>query len=208
MSQFKTEQEAFWAGEFGDAYVQRSQGDLLVAANIDMFSKALRVARPVGSCIEFGANVGLNLRALKALYPQMEQHAIEINADAVAQLQKVVPSSNIRHGSILEHEPSHLFDLVLIKGVLIHINPEHLPAVYDKLYRSAGKYIIVCEYYNPTPVTVTYRGHENRLFKRDFAGEIMDRYPDVKLLDYGFVYRRDPKFPQDDGTWFLMEKTA
>ncbi len=208
MSQFKTEQEAFWAGEFGDAYVQRSQGDLLVAANIDMFSKALRVARPVGSCIEFGANVGLNLRALKALYPQMEQHAIEINADAVAQLQKVVPSSNIRHGSILEYEPSHLFDLVLIKGVLIHINPEHLPTVYDKLYRSAGKYIIVCEYYNPTPVTVTYRGHENRLFKRDFAGEIMDRYPDVKLLDYGFVYRRDPKFPQDDGTWFLMEKTA
>ncbi len=208
MSQFKTEQEAFWAGEFGDAYVQRSQGDLLVAANIDMFSKALRVAQPVGSCIEFGANVGLNLRALKALYPQMEQHAIEINADAVAQLQKVVPAGNIRHGSILEYEPAGLFDLVLIKGVLIHINPEHLPAVYDKLYRSAGKYIIVCEYYNPTPVTVTYRGHENRLFKRDFAGEIMDRYPDVKLLDYGFVYRRDPKFPQDDGTWFLMEKTA
>ncbi len=208
MSQFKTEQEAFWAGEFGDAYVQRSQGDLLVAANIDMFSKALRVAQPVGSCIEFGANVGLNLRALKALYPQMEQHAIEINGDAVAQLQKVVPAGNIRHGSILEYEPAGLFDLVLIKGVLIHINPEHLPAVYDKLYRSAGKYIIVCEYYNPTPVTVTYRGHENRLFKRDFAGEIMDRYPDVKLLDYGFVYRRDPKFPQDDGTWFLMEKMA
>ena len=208
MSQFQTEQEAFWAGEFGNAYVQRSQGDLLVAANIDMFSKALRVAQRVGSCIEFGANVGLNLRALKALYPQMEQHAIEINADAVAQLQQVVPAGNIRHGSILDYEPAGLFDLVLIKGVLIHINPEHLPAVYDKLYRSAGKYIIVCEYYNPTPVTVTYRGHENRLFKRDFAGEIMDRYPDVKLLDYGFVYRRDPKVPQDDGTWFLMEKTA
>jgi pseudaminic acid biosynthesis-associated methylase len=208
MSQFKTEQEAFWAGEFGDAYVQRSQGDLLVAANIDMFSKALRVAQPVASCIEFGANVGLNLRALKALYPQMEQHAIEINADAVAQLQKVVPAGNIHHGSILEYEPARLFDLVLIKGVLIHINPEHLPAVYDKLYRSAGKYIIVCEYYNPTPVTVTYRGHENRLFKRDFAGELMDRFADVKLLDYGFVYRRDPKFPQDDGTWFLLEKTV
>ena len=28
MSQFQTEQEAFWAGEFGNAYVQRSQGDL------------------------------------------------------------------------------------------------------------------------------------------------------------------------------------
>ncbi len=208
MSQFRTEQEAFWAGEFGNAYVQRSQGELLVAANIDLFSKALRVARRIESCIEFGANVGLNLRALKALYPLMEQHAIEINADAVAHLQQVVPPANINHGSILEFEPSRVFDLVLIKGVLIHINPEQLPAVYDKLYRSAGKYIIVCEYYNPTPVAVTYRGHEDRLFKRDFAGEIMDRYPDVKLLDYGFVYQRDSKFPQDDGTWFLMEKAA
>lgn len=208
MSQFQTEQEAFWAGEFGDAYVQRSQGDQLVAANIDMFSKALRTAQRIDSCIEFGANVGLNLRALKALFPQMQQHAIEINADAVTQLRQHVPQGNIRHGSILEYEPAQQFDLALIKGVLIHINPEHLQAVYDKLYRSARKYIIVCEYYNPTPVTVTYRGHENRLFKRDFAGEIMDRYPDVKLLDYGFVYRRDPKFPQDDGTWFLMEKSA
>ena len=24
--------------------------------------------------------------------------------------------------------------------------------------------------------------------------------------DYGFAYKRDPKFPQDDITWFLMEK--
>jgi spore coat polysaccharide biosynthesis protein SpsF len=44
------------------------------------------------------------------------------------------------------------------------------------------------------------------LFKRDFAGEMMDRYPDLKLLDYGFVYHRDPAFPDDDITWFLMEK--
>jgi len=44
------------------------------------------------------------------------------------------------------------------------------------------------------------------LFKRDFAGEMLDRYPALKLLDYGFVYRRDPLFPQDDMTWFLLEK--
>jgi hypothetical protein len=43
-------------------------------------------------------------------------------------------------------------------------------------------------------------------FKRDFAGEIMDRFPDLRLVDYGFVYHRDPQFPQDDFTWFLMEK--
>ena len=52
-----------------------------------------------------------------------------------------------------------------------------------------------------------YLSNNNKLFKRDFAGEIMDRHPGMKIIDYGFSYRRDPKFPQDDITWFLMEKS-
>ena len=136
----------------------------------------------------------------------MQQHAIEINSDAVHELSNVIPAENVAHTSILHYEARRQFDLVLIKGVLIHINPESLQAVYEKLHDSTGRYLMVCEYYNPTPVTLKYRGHENRLFKRDFAGEILDLYPDLMLLDYGFVYRRDPKFPQDDGTWFLLEK--
>ena len=38
------------------------------------------------------------------------------------------------------------------------------------------------------------------------AGEMMDRYPQLRLVDYGFLYRRDPNFPQDDITWFLLAK--
>jgi spore coat polysaccharide biosynthesis protein SpsF len=64
---------------------------------------------------------------------------------------------------------------------------------------------MVCEYYNPTPVSIGYRGHEDRLFKRDFAGELIDLYG-LKLIDYGFIYHRDPVAPQDDATWFLMQK--
>jgi pseudaminic acid biosynthesis-associated methylase len=90
--------------------------------------------------------------------------------------------------------------------VLIHMSPDQLPQVYDRLVAATGKYLLVAEYYNPTPVSINYRGHTDRLFKRDFAGEIMDRHPTMQLLDYGFSYRRDPTFPQDDITWFLMEK--
>jgi len=54
---------------------------------------------------------------------------------------------------------------------------------------------------------VEYRGQSGKLFKRDFAGEMLDRFGDLSLLDYGFVYHRDPNFSQDDMTWFLMEKT-
>ena len=54
-------------------------------------------------------------------------------------------------------------------------------------------------------MTVNYRGHDNRLFKRDFAGELIDKFG-LKLRDYGFLYHRDNYFPQDDLTWFLLEK--
>jgi pseudaminic acid biosynthesis-associated methylase len=203
---FKTEQEAFWAGEFGNAYIERNQGDALLASNLDFFSKALHATRDVKTCIEFGANIGMNLKAIQLLHPAVEASAIEINAQAAAKLREIIEPNNVHNTSILEFEPTHTYDLTLIKGVLIHINPDELPHVYDKLVASCNRYLMVAEYYNPAPVTIPYRGHTDRLFKRDFAGEIMDRHPQLQLLDYGFAYRRDPNFPQDDITWFLMEK--
>lgn len=204
--QYKTEQELFWAGAFGTEYISRNQGAELLAANLAFFNRALRSAVRPTNCIEFGANIGMNLRALKLLYPNLEPHAIEINADAAKQLRMFVPPQNVNECSILDYEPSRTFDLVLIKGVLIHLNPDWLPKVYEKLYRASSRYLLVCEYYNPSPVQLPYRGHAERLFKRDFCGEILDQHPDLRLIDYGFTYRRDPSFPQDDITWFLMSK--
>lgn len=206
--QFKTEQEAFWAGDFGTQYIVRNQGDALLASNLDFFSKALRQTRDVKHCIEFGANIGMNIKALKLLHPNLNAHAIEINANAAKKLEEVVPPAQIHTTSILDFSPTQTWDFVLIKGVLIHINPAELPLVYDKLAKSCGRYLLVAEYYNPAPVAIPYRGHTDRLFKRDFAGEIMDRHPQMQLVDYGFSYRRDPNFPQDDITWFLMEKRS
>jgi len=203
---FKTEQEEFWAGDFGDDYIQRNQGAKLLASNLNFFTKALNRAHGIDSCIEFGANIGMNLRALQLLFPGQEQHGIEINANAVVELCKVISEERVFHSSILDFEPKRSFDLVLIKGVLIHINPDELKAVYDKLVSATGKYLLIAEYYNPSPVAISYRGHSERLFKRDFAGEVLELYPNLKLIDYGFVYRRDPNFPQDDMTWFLLGK--
>ena len=203
---FKTEQEAFWAGSFGTEYIKRNQSDALVASNLSFFSKALSATSGIKSTLEFGANVGMNLQALKLLNRSWDLHAIEINRDAAAELRNVISSENVYNTTILDFDPSKLWDLVFIKGVLIHIHPEELPQVYDKLVAASSCYVLVGEYYNPTPVSVSYRGHEDRLFKRDFAGEIMDRHPYMKLLDYGFVYHRDSNHPQDDLTWFLLEK--
>ncbi len=203
---FRTEQEDFWAGAFGADYIQRNRGDALLASNLDFFAKALRGTRGVRSCIEFGANIGMNLRAIRLLYPCIEAYGIEINPVAAQQLAELITPAHVFCGSILDFQSDQTRDLALIKGVLIHVNPDALPDVYAKLVAATHRYLLVAEYYNPSPVAIPYRGHSDRLFKRDFAGEIMDRHTQMQLLDYGFAYRRDPNFPQDDITWFLMEK--
>jgi pseudaminic acid biosynthesis-associated methylase len=206
MSNHKTEQEQFWAGQFGTDYIARNEGDALLASNLNFFARALQQVHKPRTCIEFGANIGMNLRALKLLYPGLAPYGIEINADAAKRLGDVVGQDNVFHGSILEFAPKKQWDLVLVKGVLIHINPDELSSVYDKLCAASSRYVLVAEYYNPAPVALSYRGHEQRLFKRDFAGELLDRHPEMRLVDYGFCYRRDVNFPQDDITWFLLEK--
>lgn len=202
----RTEQEAFWAGDFGNDYIDRNRSEALLAGNLAFFAKALRCAGRPESCVEFGANVGMNLRALRLLFPALDCHGIEINAEAARGLGDIIPTANIHNCSILDFVPDRTWDLVLIKGVLIHVNPASLPAVYERLAAATGKYMLVAEYYNPVPMAIEYRGHADRLFKRDFAGEILDAQPNLKLLDYGFVYRRDPGFPLDDITWFLLRK--
>ena len=206
MKQFETPQEQFWAGNFGTEYISRNESPELLASNLNFFSKTLEHAGQITSCIEFGANIGMNLKAIKLLYPKVKLSAIEINNVAAKALASMIGTQNVFEGSIFDFQADEQSELVLIKGVLIHINPEKLDIVYEKLYNSSSKYILVCEYYNPSPVTITYRGHNDRLFKRDFAGELLDKYLDLKLIDYGFSYRRDTAFPQDDITWFLLKK--
>lgn len=203
---FKTQQEEFWAGEFGSEYIERNKGAELLASNLNFFSKALKQAGQISSCLEFGANIGMNLKALQLLYPNIDLNAIEINSDAVKTLKKLLGEDKVSEGSIYDYQVKKKVDLTLIKGVLIHINPDILTTVYKKLYDASDRFVLICEYYNTTPVAIPYQGHSDRLFKRDFAGEMLDQFPDLELVDYGFAYNRDVAFPQDDITWFLLEK--
>ena len=207
MTNFKTEQENFWAESFGNEYIDRNANINLVAANLALFSQIFRQTQRIDSVIEFGSNIGLNLLAISQLLPKAQLSAVEINQKAVDQMAKMGGEVNIYTQSILDFQVDFQRNFVLIKGVLIHINREYLNQVYDLLYQTSNKYICICEYYNPTPVEVSYRGHQGKLFKRDFAGEIMDKFNDLELIDYGFVYHRDYQFPQDDMNWFLLKKS-
>ncbi|AKV01152.1 hypothetical protein AKJ09_07815 [Labilithrix luteola] len=204
MTTYTTEQEAFWASQFGDDYTERNQGARLQAANLSFFGRVVARTTSVRSVLELGANRGLNLHALRELLPGVELAGCEINAEAASILER--DGFRVYKGSILELKIDTPRDLVFTKGVLIHIDPEALPRVYDLMYQASSRYILIAEYYNPSPVEISYRGHTGKLFKRDFAGELLDRHSSLQLVDYGFLYRRDPNFQQDDISWFLLEK--
>lgn len=209
---YQTEQENFWSGDFGYQYIERNGNTREFAASaIGLFSRILCRTEGIHSVIEFGPNIGLNLKAIRLLLPHVGVAAVEINHKAVQQLRDDAffeRQIQVYEQSVLEYQPAETYDLALAAGVLIHIHPDALPQVYETLYRSSRKYICISEYYNPAPVEIPYRGHQGKLFKRDFAGEFLDRYPDCKLVDYGFQYHRDQNFPGDDRTWFLLEKTV
>ena len=201
----KSEQEEFWAGDFGSEYIDRNNSEELLASNMLFFSRIFSssLAYPK-RCLELGANIGMNIRALKQLLPRSSFTGVEINSDACKILEQ--SGCEVINTSILELSLSSSFDLVFTKGVLIHQNPNDLPRIYQKMYSLSSRWILIAEYYNPIPVALEYRGHSNKLFKRDFAGEFLEMFSDVKLKNYGFVYKGDDYGLNDDISWFLLEK--
>lgn len=202
---FTTPQEAFWAGDFGDRYSSRNIGDQWVASNTALFSRVLSRSPQVGSVFEIGANIGLNVLALQRLLPDAQIAGLEINDGAADQLEKT--GCTVFRGSALSFQPTQTYDFVFTKGVLIHISPEHLADVYALMHKASHRYIFLAEYYSPRAESVTYHGESERLFRRDFAGDLLDRFDDLRLVDSGFAYHRG-SFPQDDLTWFLLEKAS
>jgi pseudaminic acid biosynthesis-associated methylase len=202
---YLTEQEAFWAGEFGLDYINRNQGEEMIRQNINLFSKILKFAPDVNTIAELGCNIGMNLIALKRMSVNFQLRGYEIN-EVAANRARESGAGEIIHTTIINPLSTETtFDLVFTKGVLIHISPDHLENIYQNLVSLSNRYILVSEYYSPSPEKITYRGHEDRLFKRDFAGELIEKYS-LRLITYGFNYRRDNYIPGDDCTWFLLEK--
>jgi spore coat polysaccharide biosynthesis protein SpsF len=200
----RTEQESFWAGTFGDEYTRRNTTP--ASARRGFFESILVSTAGVATVCELGANRGDNLAALYQIAPKLELTGVELNEGAVQALRAQVPSVTAVLSSIQDFEPNKTFDLVFTCGVLIHIPPVDLTSVYERLFVLSARYVLLNEYFSPRPVEIEYRGHHNRLFKRDFAGELLDRFPkNLRVVDYGFLWRRqEPGW--DDTNWTLFEK--
>ena len=168
---------------------QRQRRRLLAVQSQLLRAWRSTAAGAIGSCLELGANVGMNLKALRLLYPEAAVKGVEINPDAARLLAETIGAENVRNESIFDYLPAEQFDLVLVKGVLIHINPEMLATAYDRIYQSARRWILIGEYYNPSPgrralsrprrpsVQARLRRRDARSPSRPEAGRLRIRLP-------------------------------
>lgn len=199
----------FWCGEFGDRYTDRNnlQPQLLRSRTL-MWSRILAhtLTAPPHTVLEVGANIGTNLRALRAI-TGARLMAVEPNDKAREILVEdgVVAPADLRAGiaSAIDFADGAA-DLAFTSGVLIHIHPDDLPGSLAEIHRVASRYICCIEYFSDTPAEILYRGHANTLFKRDFGGEWLDRFPDLVPVAYGFEWKRVTGL--DNLTWWLFEK--
>lgn len=185
-----------WRNEFGNEYNRRNKPN--IENNYQMFKKM--GIKDISNSIELGCGYGYALLALKKLFPQLELNGVEINQDAITHAKE--SGINVLSRSIYDFVPTQQYDFVLAKGILIYVEEKNIENIYKLLYNLAKKYICICEYYNPETVIISHRGVP--IYKRDY-GKLGDLYPDLELINYGFVHKRD-QYPQDDATWFLLEK--
>lgn len=204
-----------WAGSFGDDYTARNLPDANQLAYRQRFwQEALRSIEGFPTCeksvrkvLEIGAGSGTNLTVMRPYFAPAatELAAIDVNPAAIRYLHENPDITYAMEADFLRAPIMPIFDLVFTRGVLIHIDPTRLDAALSRIHIASRRYILLAEYYAPDATPVSYRGQEGLLWRNDFAGLMLDKYPDLQLIDYGFKYHRDAN-PQDDITWFLLEK--
>jgi spore coat polysaccharide biosynthesis protein SpsF len=204
-----TEQLKFWRGDFGNAYTDRNAGEAAqLRARVALWAPIMAslVGAPPRSILEIGANIGNNLRALRQL-TDAEFFALEPNAKARGILvdDGVVPAPNVRDGIAAAIDLANdAVDMAFTSGVLIHIHPNDLEASCREIHRVARRHIVCIEYFADKPEEIAYRGHADRLFKRDFGGYWLDLFPEMETVSYGFAWKRLTGL--DNLTWWVFRK--
>lgn len=208
-----TAQKLEWAGEFGKEYTDRNalsleEMEALFETNYGVTRTELN-EKFLGSLdrsvriLEVGSNVGNQLLCLQKMgFTRL--YGIELQSYAVE-----LSKSRTRGINIIQGEASDIpfrdgyFDVVFTSGVLIHIAPADLPDVMKEIYRCSRRYIFGFEYYSDTPKEVMYRGHENLLWKADFASKYLELFDDLHVIkDEKIKYLNN----ENVDTMFLLEK--
>jgi pseudaminic acid biosynthesis-associated methylase len=204
-----TEPREVWRGAFGDAYTDRNpRAPDSVQRRAHLFARAL-ASIPIDAStrvLEVGTNLGMNLSALRTLWP-VSLFGVDLNESSLGRARREPDLVGRARLAVAQAEwlpfRDASLDLVLTCGVLIHVPPDRLRQACAEMVRVSRRYLFCAEYFSARPEAIEYRGESGLLFKRDFGGFFLDHWPELRVLDYGFVWKR---VAFGDLTWWLFEK--
>jgi pseudaminic acid biosynthesis-associated methylase len=194
--------EALWAGSFGDEYVERNLG---AYERRGPFWRSILEETGAASVCEVGCNVGGNLRWITPPVRPERVVGIDVNRKALALLSERLPGVRVVETAARSIPlADRAVELVFTMGVLIHQPDESLGRVMDEMVRVASRWVLCGEYADQDTVEVPYRGHAGALFRRDYGGLFLERFPDeLALVRQGFLTATDGF---DDVTYWLFAR--
>jgi pseudaminic acid biosynthesis-associated methylase len=191
-----------WSTEFGREYTNRNVIDW--HTRLPAFRTMLS-GLPIQRALEVGCNRGHNLLALSELLgEQGEVVGVEPNAYAVEIARQSSSKVAVLRGNITELPfRTGYFDLVFTVGVLIHVPLESLQAAILELARASSRYLLAAEYFAEQETTISYRGSNELLWKRNFPGYFQGLLPGINLSRSGYLA---PEEGFDRVHWWLFEQ--
>jgi pseudaminic acid biosynthesis-associated methylase len=181
-----------WRGSFGKQYTDRNaytpaELDALYdgyygISRRELNQRFLQDIPRSARILEVGCNMGNQLLMLREM-GFTNLLGIEIQSYAPELARARVPGADLVQASAQAIPyPDQDFDLVFTSGVLIHIAPQDLPSALDEIHRCAKSWIWGMEYYAPQITDISYRGHNNLLWKADYAQLYLQRFRSLKLV--------------------------
>ena len=208
-----TKQTEKWAGEFGKEYTNRNTRTLeemessyqkdFILTRTEMNTEFIGDLKRSTRILEVGSNIGNQLLCLqnmgfRSLYGiELQEYAVELSKSRTKHI-------NVTQGSVFDIPyKDGFFVLVFTSGLLIHIAPSDIEVVLREIYRCSKKYIWGFEYYADRYTPVKYRGHNDLLWKTNFAKLYLDTFADLQLVkEKRFKYRSN----ENVNSMFLLEK--
>lgn len=156
--------QEFWAGDGGNAYTLRNDGDWRPRAAFWRDT----IPADVETVFECGTNLGMNLRAIRACRA-IKVKGVEINQTAAdAAVARGLP---VIQGDLLRMQAAPMWDLTFTCGVLIHMAPDQVLDAMEQVAALSRRYVMCVEYESESgdEEMIRYRDSDDLLWRRAYG---------------------------------------
>lgn len=116
-----------------------------------ILTASLPELEPIKDVLDIGCGRGRIARILQTALPDVAYTGMDIGDAQIAHTMTVRPDGEFYLSRLQDFDPLRDWDLVIASEVLMHIPPDDIYAVADKLKGLARKWIVLVEWTQPVP---------------------------------------------------------